>query len=84
MLSSQNIDFACDKYIRFDLDEMNDDECNAGKKLLVDHANYDLENKDLSNVLDHCRLKELDCAINYIWKCTLLSILSLYLDVFRF
>ena len=29
MLSSQNIDFAYDAYSRFDLDEMNDDECNA-------------------------------------------------------
>ena len=52
------------------------------KKSLVNHVNYDLENKDLRNLLSHCRLKEYNCPINYIWKCTILSILSL--DVFRF
>ena len=28
------------------------------KNSLVNHANYDLENKDLRNILSHCRLKE--------------------------
>ena len=36
------------------------------KKSLVNHANYDLENKDLRNVLSYCRLKEFDCPMYYI------------------
>ena len=35
------------------------------QKTQVNHANYNLENKDLTNVLSHCRLKEFDCPINY-------------------
>ena len=36
------------------------------KKSLVNHTNYDPENKDSRNVLNHCRLKEFDCPVNYI------------------
>ena len=30
------------------------------QKSLVNHANYELENKDLRNVLSYCHLKEFD------------------------
>ena len=35
------------------------------QKPLVNHANCDLENRDLRSVLSHCRLKELHCPIKF-------------------
>ena len=32
----------------------------------LNHANYDIENKELTNVSSHCHLKEFDFPINYI------------------
>ena len=52
-------------------------------KLLLEGANYDLENIDSRNVLSPWRLKVSDWSINYILHCLICSKRSTY-QVFFF
>jgi len=52
-------------------------------KLILEDANYDLENNISRNVLSQCHLELCDFAINYIFHCFICPIFCTYQDFFK-
>jgi len=52
--------------------------------LVLEDANYDLENNDLKNVLSECHLESCDFSITYILHCSRYPRCSAYQDFFKY